>query len=151
MKITLEITLPFVCFWALTGLIANALFQTPHGPDWIHQPLNECYCKIPTKWKSHHSKITHRGSDYFMTTYNKKLNRQDELIGCVITGWNLSHFIVHFVSAVIFPECWGSQLLLGIVFELIEFPICHDTTDIWVNILGMMLGLFISPYFYQTK
>ena len=123
------------------------MFNTPYGPDCVHKSLNFCYCTINGKLKENHSKITSRGYDYYMSKYNKKkLNSQNELNGCVITGWNLSHFLVHFISAIIFPQYWREQFILGFIFEGLEYPVCHDTTDIWMNISGMIFGLMIANY-----
>lgn len=64
---------------------------------------------------------------------------------CIMTGWNVSHFLFYLVLGFISPQKWRELILVGILFEVFEacFLKCHDWSDIFYNTAGVLLGTFL--------
>ena len=68
-----------------------------------------------------------------------------------IDGWSFLHFAIFFIAGIIFPNRWGSIIIVIVLFELFEKSTSKrvnlfretkkDTfTDIVLNLLGYFLG-----------
>lgn len=146
MRPVLVYTNYFLGFWFLVWLGLGLTIYHPKGKV-LGDALNTCYYTTPNEQLcSFHQTLNSRGYDYFL---NGKEETMPNGAPCLCYGWNISHFLVHMVSGLLFPEFWKEQVVLGIVFECIEFPVAHDTTDIICNTLGMVTGLGLSAIIHQ--
>lgn len=67
---------------------------------------------------------------------------------CLVTGWNVIHFLLHFILTLIFPCCWDAILLGSGLFELYEYfahPCCciYDLGDYIYNITGVLFAFLV--------
>lgn len=88
-----------------------------------------------------------RGKGYYHSALIDVIGMEDDS-WCKVTGWNLSHFLVHFIAGFLFPEFVFLSLAIGILFEIYEqtFFHCHDGMDLLMNWLGLFLG-----YYFGTR
>lgn len=86
-----------------------------------------------------------RGENYFIST---PLEKQKTIKNCLVTFWGLTHFILYFAVGYFLPNLLYEAIALGVGFELYEYKVlkCHDSFDIVLNIGGLMLGRYLSPY-----
>jgi hypothetical protein len=74
-----------------------------------------------------------------------------------LTGWRISHLLLHMVLAMIYPARMALFFSLGVVWELIEYLIGLYSSDEWwggsvwahsqdiiANTLGFLLGMLVS-------
>lgn len=118
----------YFLFWFLSALVATVVsLKRPIG-NIMGNCMNENQ-SISTILKSH------RGRNYYL---------KDEAVreGCMITAWNMSHFVLYFFAGYIFPNLWMESLLIGLVWEVAEKQInCHCPLDIVFNSLGLSTGV----------
>ena len=81
--------------------------------------------------------------------YNILLSKEENVLfvkTCFITRWHMIHFIGHIVLGLLFPMFWFFILASSFSFEIWEYfnCNCHDITDIFVNCLGVFIGVSIS-------
>jgi len=83
-----------------------------------------------------------RGSNYHDT---KDINTPAKS-GCLITGWELSHFVLHIFIA--YYLNFTASLGLNIGYEIFEYNTCdcHSLLDILYNTCGGLLGIYIKYY-----
>lgn len=89
-----------------------------------------------------------RGHKYFL--WGKK-EEQFEISSCILTFWGLSHIIFYFIVTYLLPQYYIEIFLISVLFEIVEFKLftCHDIKDIFLNIIGIIFALLISPYKYN--
>ena len=140
----------FVIYWGLVfvGLTSTGLFD-----GLLYRKINRCmaWCSNPQQQQLL-NRYNLRGTDLFVASHFTEgfdMEFLDKIRRCcIITGWNLSHFIVHFISGLLFPTLVIEAILLGVTFEALEYQFlnCHDTMDLIMNISGVLLGAALSPY-----
>ena len=131
----------FILYWFFVWVALALTVALPISNKYFEPKLNICRFYFTNSSTVEFANTwTNRGYDYFLKS-GHELSVEH---ACMCNGWHLSHFFVHFVCALLFPQYWKEQIVISIVFECIEYPICHDTTDIWFNTLGMILGLTVS-------
>lgn len=86
-----------------------------------------------------------RGNQYFISIPK---NEQDDIKGCIITFWGLSHLIMYFLLAFFVPSFYIELFFIGVAFEIYEYHAfdCHDMNDIYLNTIGILLGRYFSIF-----
>lgn len=101
-------------------------------------------CFLPLKHWMVDNLNVYRGKQYFsMVT-----DREQDVKGCLVTTWNLIHLVSHFILGMLYPCCWFGILFVTTIFEMFEcwFVDCHDLSDLFYNVFGMTLGVYlVSP------
>jgi hypothetical protein len=61
---------------------------------------------------------------------------------CIITIWNMLHFISHLGVVFFFPYFYREIFAVSFLFEIYEYYVfkCHDISDIIYNVAGLYLG-----------
>ena len=70
---------------------------------------------------------------------------------CLVTSWNMLHFVSHFLLALIYPKCWVAIFTASGLYEIYEYFVhrCHDFTDPLYNAVGIALALGIRKLWKQ--
>jgi hypothetical protein len=105
-------------------------------------------CLLQCKSESCKNYISNnRGNQYFISI---PISEQEEIKSCVITFWGFTHFLMYFVLALIVPAFYIELFFIGVMFEIYEYYKydCHDLNDIYLNVFGILLGKFMSPFNY---
>lgn len=86
-----------------------------------------------------------RGKQYFLSI---PVSEQEHIKSCIITFWGFTHFVMYFILALCVPAFYVELFFIGIGFEVYEYYNydCHDTNDIFLNTMGILLGKFFSPF-----
>jgi hypothetical protein len=84
-----------------------------------------------------------RGKDYFIDSMNNE--KEEEIKRCILTFWNLSHYLAYIIVGYLFPSMFIESMIVGIAFEYFEFLTynCHDGLDILYNALGFITGMYL--------
>ena len=84
-----------------------------------------------------------RGKDYFINSMDKK--KEEQIKRCVLTFWNLTHYLTYIIVGYIFPSMFIESMSIGIAFEYFEYLRydCHDLLDCFYNALGFLTGQFL--------
>jgi len=90
----------------------------------------------------------YRGKKYF--AYER--DRAKDLEGCLVTTWNLIHFVSHLILGFVYPSCWFGILLVTSSFEVMECLLvdCHDVTDVIYNASGILVGVSLSSWIHHA-
>lgn len=109
--------------------------------------FTQCVVRCPKGYECAFDAINTRGTDYIYDSGNDHSELAKNLEGCMVTGWNLSHFLFHLTLGFFFPQYLFHMFILSAVFELFEFAWfnCHDSMDILLNTCGLILGRILSP------
>lgn len=69
----------------------------------------------------------------------------------MLTGWNLSHLIMHFFAGMIAPDYFFLDFIAGVSFEVFEARQwkAQDPTDIICNVTGFWAGKYFVENYYK--
>lgn len=83
-----------------------------------------------------------RGGNYIIE--DKSMSKKMD--NCLITSWNVSHFVMYAILGYNYPLYLPSLTALGITFEIYEHYRydCADLMDIPSNIAGLCVGYMLS-------
>lgn len=72
--------------------------------------------------------------------------QQEPLHNCVLSSWNVYHFLAFFAAGLLAPDLWWLALGLGTVWELLEWRLldCHDAMDLVMNAAGYFSGAALA-------
>jgi len=101
-------------------------------------------CIIPCKYDKCTKFINAtKGSNYYLSKYETQWNRTN----CLVTPYEISHFIFHIFIGY-FLNIYYS-LTIGIGFEVWEYYVynCENYMDIVFNTLGALMGTAIRTYY----
>lgn len=66
---------------------------------------------------------------------------------CVLTAWNLSHFIMYSILGFFSPSYFFLAMLFGVTWEMLEYHVgCADASDLLMNLFGFMFGRQLYLY-----
>ena len=62
-----------------------------------------------------------------------------------LTGWNISHFVVHFMAGVLAPDYFFLDFVIGTAFEFYEGSqlSAQDPMDLVCNVTGFWAGKYV--------
>ena len=82
-----------------------------------------------------------RGSNYALSK-NKSPEEIESDRTCVLPGWGVGHIIMYGVIAAFVPRRWKELFLIGLVWELAEYPFgVSYALDLVYNAIGIALGV----------
>lgn len=130
--------------------------------DWCLIPAKSRKCKSFVKfcrgrryWSSPYRNLIHQKT-YDKCKQNEKENEdtivdnveEDDIYACgncLVTSWNLSHFVMYLLMGYLFPNIFFETLIIGIIFEFIESRAdCYDVLDVVFNSSGYLIGVMIN-------
>lgn len=125
---------------SIAALIVIEWLVEHGGMTWIEKILDRCWGGRGGANKFFEQL---RGSNYFLggdIKYKKY---------CILTSWSLLHVVLYFLFGWFFPSMFWETLLMGIMFELVEWLTydCHDLLDIGWNTLGFVMGSSLKSVF----
>ena len=92
-----------------------------------------------------------RGDNYYWSDNiknidMKKLEKKRKY--CVFSLWGLTHFVLYFILGLLSPYYFWLFFSVSIAFEIYEYYKwkCHDMLDIFINMGGLFLGIYINNY-----
>lgn len=92
-----------------------------------------------------------KGDNYYLDDKGVATNPIVKHDDCMLTMWNMSHFVTHAIAGFIAPDYFLLDFLIGTGFEVYEGAghECQDPTDIVCNVLGFVSGKYIHEQYYQ--
>ena len=88
------------------------------------------------------SNVLPKGTSYIIN--DEEASRKSE--SCIISSWNVSHFILYTLLSYLNPTMWRELIGMGVAFEVYEHYAynCEDVMDIFANTAGVILGSYIK-------
>ena len=139
----------FVIYWVI---IATVLYITVFVAKDLNKLMNECVFECDSDACKGILDVNVRGGKYFIDTVGDgdsiPENADHLLKNCLITNWSVSHFVVHFVGGLLFPDFLVHSFIGGVAFEYYENKMfdCHDGLDIVMNTSGFIAGSLVNKY-----
>lgn len=132
--------------WLIMALVFLGVLAV-YSPDLrrVHAWIDHCRLEAkPGIMKEFLSTPGVRGGDYFIEDATRGKKRPP-VNNCMITGWNMSHFLTHFAIGYVCPDKLIESQLLGASFELLEYMKfnCHDVVDLIANLSGFLFGRMV--------
>ena len=94
-----------------------------------------------------------KGCDFsFLRGDNYSLNSGKES-DVLITGWNISHLFLYIIGGFLCPKLTVLWLIMGVWWEFLETfkeVDCHDYSDMFYNIAGLYIGVFLHHRYFTS-
>jgi hypothetical protein len=105
----------------------------------LYKMASRCFYKSD---KSFLQKLSHivKGEQYVVQmSHEENMKFRKE---CLITTWNILHFISHLVVVFFFPYFYLEIFAVSFLYEIYEYFAykCHDISDIFYNVIGLLMG-----------
>jgi hypothetical protein len=131
-----------ICYLVVLVFIVYVNLEKDQLSKDLQTLFTQCVVRCPKGYECTFDAVNTRGTDYIYNSGNDHSDLEENLKGCMVTGWNLSHFIFHLFLGCAFPQYLFAMFMLSATFELLEFAFfnCHDSMDILLNTCGLILG-----------
>ena len=106
------------------SIVQKCALHIPHSAEWIARL---------------------RGPNYSFSLYKEKTEEEvNDECTCVLGGWGVGHILMYALITVFVPGYWKELFLIGLLWELIEYPFgAAYALDLVYNGFGIAIGLGI--------